>query len=125
MPNEPEKLWDYDAVAIGQTGTETTVTLTLDTLGEYARATQHARGSELERPNGSTHPAKVLAMPSMVLAYAPLLRYDLAENNGCRGARRLQDRASSDAVCQVRYSVACAGRGRRLHHRHPSGAGQV
>ena len=28
MPNEPEKLWDYDAVAIGQTGTETTVTLT-------------------------------------------------------------------------------------------------
>ena len=82
MPNEPEKLWDYDAVAIGQTGTETTVTLTMDTLREYARATQHVRGSELERPNGSTHPAKVLAMPSMVLAYAPLLRYDLAEHNG-------------------------------------------
>ena len=82
MSNEPEKLWDYDAVAIGQTGTETTVSITTDTLREYARATQHARGAELEQTNDATHPAAVLAMPSMVLAYAPLLRYDLAEHNG-------------------------------------------
>ena len=105
MPNEPEKLWDYDAVAIGQTGTETTVTLTLDTLREYARATQHARGSELDRPNDSTHPAEVLAMPSMVLAYAPLLRYDLAENNGFKALEdsKTARRQTPFAKCDIRW----------------------
>ena len=105
MPNEPEKLWDYDAVSIGQTGTETTVTLTLDTLREYARATQHVRGSELERPNGSTHPAKVLAMPSMVLAYAPLLRYDLAEHNGFKALEdsKTARRQTPFAKCDIRW----------------------
>ena len=58
MPDEHVKLWDYDAVAIGQTGTETTVTITLDTLREYARATQHVRGSELDQKNDVTHPAE-------------------------------------------------------------------
>ena len=105
MPNEPEKLWDYDVVSIGQTGTETTVTLTLDTLREYARATQHARGSELDRPNDSTHPAEVLAMPSMVLAYAPLLRYDLAENNGFKALEdsKTARRQTPFAKCDIRW----------------------
>ena len=110
MSNEPEKLWDYDAVAIGQTGTETTVTITLDTLREYARATQHARGSELDRMNDAAHPAAVLAMPSMVLAYAPLLRYDLAENNGfvaledSKAARR----QTPFAKCDIRWHTPVA-----------------
>lgn len=81
MPNEPEKLWDYGAVAIGQTRTKTPGNVTIDTLREYAQ-TQHIRGSELDQTSDSTHPAEVPTMPSMVLAYAPLLRSDLAENNG-------------------------------------------
>ena len=105
MPNEPEKLWDYDAVAIGQTGTETTVTLTLDTLREYARATQHSRGPELDRPNDSAPPAEVLAMPSMVLAYAPLLRYDLAEHNGFKALEdsKTARRQTPFAKCDIRW----------------------
>ena len=105
MPNGHEKLWDYDAVAIGQTGTKTTVTITVDILREYARATQHARGSELDQQNDSTHPAEVLAMPSMVLAYAPLLRYDLAENNGCVALEdsKTARRQTPFAKCDIRW----------------------
>ncbi len=109
MPNEHEKLWDYDAVAIGQTGTETTVTITMDTLREYARATQHARRAELDQTNDATHPvedsAEVLAMPSMVLAYAPLLRYDLAENNGFVALEdsKTARRQTPFAKCDIRW----------------------
>ena len=110
MPNEPEKLWDYDAVAIGQTGTETTVTITLDTLREYARATQHARGSELDQINDAPHPAAVLAMPSMALAYAPLLRYDLAENNGFVALEdsKTARRQTPFAKCDIRWHAPVA-----------------
>ena len=105
MPNEHEKLWDYGAVAIGQTGTQTTVTITMDTLRGYAGATQHARGSELDQTNDATNPAEVLAMPSMVLAYAPLLRYDLAENNGCVALEdsKTARRQTPFAKCDIRW----------------------
>ena len=105
MPTEHEKLWDYDAVAIGQTGTETTVSLALDTLREYAQATQHARGAELEQTNDVTTPAAVLAMPSMVLAYAPLLRYDLAEHNGFVALEdaKTARRQTPFAKCDIRW----------------------
>ena len=110
MPNEPEKLWDYDAVAIGQTGTETTVTITMDTLREYAQATQHAHGPELDQTSGATHPAEVLAMPSMVLAYAPLLRYDLAENNGFVALEdsKTARRQTPFAKCDIRWHAPVA-----------------
>ena len=64
-------------------------------------------------------------MPSMVLAYAPLLRYDLAEHNGFVALEdsKTARRQTPFAKCDI--SVARAGRGRRLHHRHPSGPGQV
>ena len=105
MSTEPEKLWDYDAVAIGQTGTETRVSITLDTLREYARATQYARGLELAQTHDATNPAAVLAMPSMVLAYAPLLRYDLAEHNGFVALEdsRTARRQTPFAKCDMRW----------------------
>ncbi len=110
MPNEPEKLWDYDAVAIGQTGTQTTVTITTDMLREYAQATQHARGSELDQTSDVAHPAAVLAMPSMVLAYAPLLRYDLAENNGFVALEdsKTARRQTPFAKCDIRWHAPVA-----------------
>ena len=110
MPNESEKLWDYDAVAIGQTGTETTVSITTDTLREYAQATQHARGSELDQTHEAIHPAAVLAMPSMVLAYAPLLRYDLAENNGFVALEdsKTARRQTPFAKCDMRWHAPVA-----------------
>ena len=105
MPTEHEKLWDYDAVAVGQTGTETTVTITMDTLCAYARATQHVRGSELDQKNNATNPTEILAMPSMVLAYAPLLRYDLAENNGFIALEdsKTARRQTPFAKCEIRW----------------------
>ncbi len=105
MPTEHEKLWDYDAVAIGQTGTETRVSITPDNLREYARATQHVRGLKLAQTNEATNPAAVLAMPSMVLAYAPLLRYDLAEHNGCVALEdaKTARRQTPFAKCDIRW----------------------
>ena len=67
----------------------------------YARATQHARGSELDQ----TSSAEILAMPSMVLAYAPLLRYDLAENNGFVALEdsKTARRQTPFAKCEIRW----------------------
>ena len=41
MPVEREKLWEYDAVVIGQEGTLTHVPITADNIRAYALATQH------------------------------------------------------------------------------------
>ena len=52
-----------------------------------------------------TTPAAVLAMPSMVLAYAPLLRYDLAEHNGFVALEdaKTARRQTPFAKCDIRW----------------------
>ena len=41
MQGEREKLWDYDAVVIGQEGTLTHVPITTDNIRAYALAVQN------------------------------------------------------------------------------------
>ena len=48
--NNLERLWDYDAVESGQTGTDTQVTLTAENIGEYAAASQN--GESLYQKTG-------------------------------------------------------------------------
>ena len=69
MTADTEYVWDYDAVAVGQAGGETKVTLTEESLRAYARATQQLSWSGAEEGG---NPADT-ALPSMVLAYACLL----------------------------------------------------
>jgi acyl dehydratase len=71
MLEQPEKLWDYDAVAPGQAGPPTVVSITRENVAEYARMSQNP-----------DYPGGPVAMPTMVISYAPLLRNDIAANNG-------------------------------------------
>ncbi|PON13212.1 hypothetical protein C2W62_35550 [Candidatus Entotheonella serta] len=107
MANEPEKLWDYDAVAVGQAGSETVVSITLDNIRNYALATQHHHARYVAPDNYPKYPPVVVAMPTMVLAYAPLLRYDIAANNGFVALEESQQarRQTPFAKCEIRWHV--------------------
>ncbi len=112
MPIEHEKLWDYDAVAIGQTGTETRVAVTPDNIRDYALATQHHHARYVDPDNYPKYPPGVVAMPTMVLAYAPLLRYDIAVNNGFVALEESETarRQTPFAKCDIRwYEPVVAG----------------
>ncbi len=70
-----ERLWDFDAVEPGQLGAETVVEITSGNIAGYAEAA-------LNRDDRYLGPGASMAMPTMVLAYAPLLREEIAEANG-------------------------------------------
>jgi acyl dehydratase len=94
MLEQPERLWDYDAVEPGQAGPPTVVSITRENVAEYARLSQD--------PDYAGGP---LAMPTMVISYAPLQRNDIARNNGfvaleeSRSARR----QTPFAKCEARW----------------------
>ena len=71
MVEQAERLWTYDAVEPGQYGAETTVEITSENVAGYA---------EVALNNDSRYrgPAPTLAMPTMVLSYAVLLREEIA-----------------------------------------------
>ncbi len=112
MPIEHEKLWEYDAVVVGQTGTETVVAITLDNIRDYALATQHHHVRYVDPDNYPKYPPGVVAMPTMVLAYAPLLRYDIAANNGFVALEESETarRQTPFAKCEIQwYEPVVAG----------------
>ncbi len=80
-----EKLWDYDAVQPGQEGAPTVVTLTAEHIAAYARVAQNPdprfQLSGASAARAETDGALV-AMPTMVLTYAPLLRDEIAGRQG-------------------------------------------
>jgi len=76
MVDQQERLWTYDAVEAGQIGNETTVEITAENIAEYARLALNF--SEMYQSGGSG----LVAMPTMVLSYAPLLREEIASANG-------------------------------------------
>ena len=105
MREQLEKLWDYGAVAPGQAGTTTVVKLTEDNISRYARTAQnqdpryHYAGAHREYPD------TLVAMPTMVLSYAPLLRDDIAENNGFVALEQSKTarRQTPFAKCEIRW----------------------
>ena len=76
MLHQQEKLWDFDAVEPGQVGNETVVQITAQNISEYARVALNHSPAYLPGASG------LVAMPTMVLSYAPLLREEIAEANG-------------------------------------------
>ncbi|PKB68025.1 MAG: hypothetical protein BZY81_03240 [SAR202 cluster bacterium Io17-Chloro-G4] len=77
-----EKLWDYKAVITGQAGATTLVELTDKSIAKYAEVAQNP-DPRYKPAGGDADPGEPLvAMPTMVLTYAPLLRENIAENNG-------------------------------------------
>ena len=105
MLEQQERLWNYEAVEPGQQGQPTLVTLTAATIGEYALAAQNpdsgyqAAGANLE------FDGRLVAMPTMALAYAPLLREYIAENCGFVALERSKQarRQTPFAKCEVRW----------------------
>ena len=76
MVEQQEKLWTFDAVEAGQIGNETTVEITAENIAEYARIALN------DDPRYQSNGNDLVAMPTMVMTYAPLLREEIASANG-------------------------------------------
>jgi len=136
--DSPERLWTYDAVRVGQAGNPTRVTLAPADIAEYAACAQnpdprYARppGPDAGDGNGNGSGAgghggaPMPAMPTMALAYAPLLREDIAAANGfvAQERSRAARRQTPFAKCEIRwYRPVRAGETlageRRVHQKY-------
>ena len=98
MVEQAERLWDYDSVEPGQHGAETVVAITAEKIAGYAEVALNGD----RRYHG---PGATLAMPTMVLSYALLLREEIAEANGFVGFEQSQTarRQTPFAKCEIRW----------------------
>ena len=110
MVEQAEKLWTYEAAEPGQYGAETVVAITGENIAGYAQVALNddpQYRSPLSLSKGAT-----LAMPTMVLAYAPLLREEIAEANGFTAQEQSKTarRQTPFAKCEIRWhKPVCAG----------------
>ena len=119
-----ERLWTYDAVRVGQTGGTTQVTISAEDIAEYAACAQNPDPRYLMPSSGQAGEA-MMAMPTMALTYAPLLRDEIAEANGFVAQERSQTarRQTPFAKCEMRwYRPVYAGEtltgNRRVHQKY-------
>ena len=100
MVGSAEKLWTFDAVEPGQNGAETVVEITAGNIGGYADVALNGD----PRYRGSV---TSLAMPTMVLAYAPLLREEIAEANGFVALEQSKTsrRQTPFAKCEIHWHL--------------------
>ena len=105
MLAEEEKLWLYDMVEPGQAGEITVVRLTAANIAEYARATQNPDPQYREDAALRDYTGTAVAMPTMVLSYAPLLREDIARANGfvAQEVSTTARRQTPFAKCEIRW----------------------
>ena len=98
MVEQAERLWTYDAVEAGQKGAETEVAITEENVARYAEVALN----DDPRYRGAS---PTLAMPTMVLSYAVLLREEIAEANGFVGYEQsLTARKQTPfAKCEIRW----------------------
>ena len=98
MVEQAEKLWTFDAVEPGQYGAETVVAINADNIAGYAQVALN--DDPRYRGAGAS-----LAMPTMVLAYAPLLREEIAEANGfiAQEQSKTARRQTPFAKCEIRW----------------------
>ena len=101
----PERLWTYDAVRIGQAGAPTSVALSPGDIAEYAACAQNPDPRYAAAQDGAGSDRPLLAMPTMALTYAPLLRDDIAAANGFVAQERSQTarRQTPFAKCAIRW----------------------
>ena len=110
MVEHQEKLWTFDAVEAGQIGNETTVEITAENIARYARIALNS--DPFYQSSGSD----LVAMPTMVMAYAPLLREEIADANGFV-AFEVSETARSQtpfAKCEARWFLPVVPGQRRL-----------
>ena len=98
MVDMAERLWTFDTVEPGQYGAETVVTINAGNIAGYAEAA-------LNDDPRYRDPGASLAMPTMVLAYAPLLREEIAEANGFTALEQSKTarRQTPFAKCEIRW----------------------
>ena len=101
MVDQQERLWTFDAVEPGQVGNETTVEITSGNIAEYARLSLN------HSPAYQSGSGRLVAMPTMVLSYAPLLREEIASANGFVAFEVSKNNRSQTpfAKCEIRWSV--------------------
>jgi acyl dehydratase len=100
-----EKLWDYEAVEPGQEGRPAVVALTAEHIAAYALVAQN-RDERFEKAGANAeYGGALVAMPTMVLAYAPLLREDIAEHQGYVALEESKTarRQTPFAKCEIRW----------------------
>jgi acyl dehydratase len=112
MTGITENLWDYDAVQPGQEGAPTVVTVSAAHIEAYARVAQNADARYAASAHNAEYDGALVAMPTMVLTYAPLLRDEIAERQGfvaleeSKTARRQTPFAKCEASW---FHPVCAG----------------
>ena len=101
MQAQQEKLWVYDSVVQGQTALPTVVEITAENIAQYASLSQNP-DPRFRDPNVD---GSLVAMPTMVLSYAPLLRGEIAENSGFVALERSTTARSQTpfAKCEIRW----------------------
>lgn len=106
MADAAERLWDFDAVVPGQRGADTVVTITGENIAGYAAAAL-CDAARYRNPAPDA-----LAMPTMALSYAPLLREEIAAANGFTALEQSTTarRQTPFAKCEIRWRrPVCAG----------------
>jgi len=101
MVEQQERLWTFDAVEAGQIGNETTVGITAENIAEYARVALN------DDPRYQTGGSDLVAMPTMVMTYAPLLREEIASANGYVAfeVSKISRSQTPFAKCEARWYV--------------------
>ncbi len=105
MLDQQEKLWTYEAVEPGQQGLPTRVGITAENIAEYASVAQNPDPRYRQAGSDQEYAGEAVAMPTMVLTYAPLLRDDIAEHSGFVALERSKTarRQTPFAKCEIRW----------------------
>ena len=105
MQAQQEKLWVYQSVVPGQMAPPTVVEITAENISQYALLSQN-QDPRYRNPSGNPEfGGAMVAMPSMVLSYAPLLRGEIAEHSGFVALERSTTarRQTPFAKCEIRW----------------------
>jgi acyl dehydratase len=105
MLEPQERSWDYDAVEPGQEGHPTIVSLTPEHIAAYALVAQNPDARFQRAGTSPEYGGALVAMPTMVLTYAPLLRDDIAARNGFVALEESKTarRQTPFAKCEIRW----------------------
>jgi acyl dehydratase len=105
MVETTERLWDYDAVEPGQAAQPTVVTITAEQIAEYADIAQNPDTRYHLGSGSNEYDGAAVPMPTMAVSYAPLLRPEIAENNGFVALEhsRTARRQIPFAKCEARW----------------------
>ena len=100
-----EHLWDYDAVEPGQAAQPTKVIITAEQIAEYADIAQNPDPRYHLGNGNDEYGGAAVPMPTMAVSYAPLLRPEIAENNGFVALEQSKTarRQTPFAKCEARW----------------------